>query len=118
MIKENEGGYFHGFINTRRVVYAGGLGQTSALTQRYLPKEAKKSPDGFTWGVVGVGSSALALVILLRFLPRREALRFYQQFMFEEIATLGKVGDVVGNFVLPNQSIRNWITLAQGGEIS
>lgn len=39
----------------------------------------KLSPNGFSWGYEGRGAAQFALALLLRFLPREAALRYYRQ---------------------------------------
>jgi hypothetical protein len=46
------------------------------------------SPDGFNWSYGGSGPAQLALAILLIHTDRHAALRFYQDFKWQYIATL------------------------------
>jgi hypothetical protein len=50
------------------------------------------SPDGFNWGYGGSGPSQLALAILLELKGEEEALKNYQAFKREVIATLPREG--------------------------
>lgn len=57
-----------------------------------LPDESlnvvNHSPDGFAWGYGGSGPAQLALAILLKYMPKENALRYYQAFKFNVIASL------------------------------
>jgi hypothetical protein len=57
------------------------------------------SPDGFNWGYGGSGPSQLALAICLKFVPKEKALKIYQNFKWQHIATLPQ-GDF--EVVIPN----------------
>jgi hypothetical protein len=51
-------------------------------------KVASHSPSGFAWGYGGSGPAQLALAILLKYLPVKDALELYQGFKSAAIATL------------------------------
>ncbi len=46
------------------------------------------SPTGFSWGYGGSGPAQLALAILLRYIPEKEAVLLHQDFKWKFIATL------------------------------
>ena len=46
------------------------------------------SPTGFSWGYGGSGPTQLAMAILLRYLPAREAVHLHQPFKWKFIASL------------------------------
>ncbi len=51
------------------------------------------SPDGFAWGYGGSGPAQLALAVLLEAgLPKRDALRYHQDFKRDHIAPLPECG--------------------------
>lgn len=49
-------------------------------------KHRNHSPSGFSWGFLGSGPAQLSLAILLRFMPTREALTYYQAFKENVVA--------------------------------
>lgn len=63
------------------------------IDDKYLsPAKSQKaynhSPDGFSWGYGGSGPSQLALALLLEVTNKETALKYYQDFKGEIIATL------------------------------
>ena len=62
------------------------------------------SPDGFSWGYLGSGPSQLALAILLEFLPKEKAKKYYQNFKQDIIVNLPK-----DNFEMPVDLVNKWI---------
>lgn len=46
------------------------------------------SPDGFNWSYGGSGPAQLALAILLKFMHKDDAQRYYQSFKFQFIGKL------------------------------
>ena len=58
-----------------------------ALSMEHSRSIIDHSPDGFEWGYNGSGPAQLALSILLLFTDRDTAVRLYQQFKSEIIAT-------------------------------
>lgn len=63
------------------------------LTPKKSQQLANHSPDGFNHGYGGSGPAQLALAICLELFGRAAAQRFYQQFKWEHIATLGHHGE-------------------------
>jgi hypothetical protein len=89
-----------------------GVGATRRVfigNQELSPRKSQRvynhSPDGFNWGYGGSGPSQLALAIMLRYLPRSEALAVYQDFKREVIAGL----PIGHNFELPVEGVLGWI---------
>ena len=72
------------------------------------PKRSQRvynhSPDGFSWAYSGSGPAQLALGILLEFLPKEEAKRYYQKFKSDIIAGLPK-----GDFEMSIDLVNKWI---------
>lgn len=62
------------------------------------------SPDGFNWGYHGSGPAQLALALALLFVPEDKALRCYQEFKRDYIATLPG-GE---NFKLDGRVVKAW----------
>jgi len=48
------------------------------------------SPDGFNWGYRGSGCAQLALAILLEIFSKETALKYYERFKDEVVASLPK----------------------------
>jgi len=65
------------------------------------------SPTGFMWGYGGSGPAQLALAILLRAVGKEKALKHYQRFKWEIIATLPQT-----NFAI-NVDIKKWLEAHQ-----
>ena len=72
-----------GDFSTRQVILDGHI-----LDPRPSQKLRNHSPDGFAWGYGGSGPSQLALAILEQFETDTNALRWYQDFKWDVIATL------------------------------
>lgn len=70
------------------------------------------SPTGFSWGFGGSGPAQLALAILLRYLPEKEAVSLHQGFKWKFIATLPQEDFET------ELDIRGWITQAQRPDTS
>lgn len=62
------------------------------------------SPNGFSWGCCGDGSTQLALAILLRYVPRLTALKLFYDFRCDIISKLPRCG-----FKLSEESVKEWI---------
>jgi hypothetical protein len=58
------------------------------LKPDYSQKIWNKSPTGFAWGYLGSGPSQLALAVMLRVLPKHQAIALHQDFKERFIATL------------------------------
>jgi hypothetical protein len=71
-----------------------------------------KSPSGFEWGYCGSGPAQLALGILLEEFDERTALRYYQAFKREVVASFGakwaidsiSIMSVIGRFEMGGES--------------
>jgi hypothetical protein len=70
------------------------------------------SPTGFSWDYGGSGPAQLALAILLKYLPAREAVRLRQPFKWEFIAALPQE-DFEAEL-----DFRKWIAEARRGDPS
>ena len=68
------------------------------------------SPDGFAWGYGGSGPADLALNILAIFIGQAEAVKYYQDFKWDFIATLPYEGGVI-----KREDILQWIKGRTGG---
>ena len=84
---------------TRRVLIDG-----KELYPTASQKVYNHSPDGFNWGYDGNGPAQLALAILLKYLPKREATKLHQQFKWDMIAKLPQ-----GDFELPVAGVTKWM---------
>jgi hypothetical protein len=91
-------------------------GQVWANGKPLSPERSVKafnhSPSGFSWGFGGSGPAQLALAILLRYLPEKEAVSLHQDFKWKFIATLPQEGFET------ELDIRRWITAAQRPDTS
>lgn len=70
------------------------------------------SPTGFSWGYGGSGPAQLALAILLRYLPAKEAVSLHQAFKWKFIAALPQEDFET------ELDIRGWITATQRPDTS
>jgi hypothetical protein len=64
------------------------------------------SPDGFDWGYGGSGPAQLALAIALTFCRPSTAVRLYQDFKWQFVATLPPEG-----FELDTAVVQSWFLL-------
>ena len=62
------------------------------LTPQKSQQVSNHSPDGFNHGYGGSGPAQLALAICLELFNQTAAVRLYQQFKWEHIATIGHDG--------------------------
>lgn len=72
-----------GTASTREVKLNG-----KPLDPRESLRICNHSPDGFNWGYSGSGPAQLALAVLMEFVSIKNALKYYQEFKEEVIATL------------------------------
>jgi hypothetical protein len=80
-----------GHADTRRILVDG-----EVLDPTRSQRLRNQSPDGFNWGYGGSGPAQLALAILLAAgVPRRRAIRLYQEFKWAIIARLPPRSDFV-----------------------
>lgn len=67
------------------------------------------SPTGFAWGYLGSGPAQLALAILADVTNTRQAMRHYQAFKFEKIATLPR-----GAWTIEEEDVLAWLAAREG----
>lgn len=79
------------------------------LSPRRSQKVWNHSPDGFNWGYGGSGPAQLALALLLEETDRDNALRLYQSFKWDVVASLPKDQ----GWKLSSEEIQQW--LQKGG---
>jgi hypothetical protein len=84
--------------------------------QRLSPRPSQQvvnhSPDGFDWGYGGSGPAQLALAIALRFCRPSTAVRLYQEFKWQFIATFPPEGFELDTAVAQAWFLRRALHLA------
>ena len=75
-----------------------------ALSPKASQKVRNHSPDGFAWGYAGSGPAQLAFALLLHFTSLAFAVKNYQDFKREVIATLPQ-----DDFAIPVAPVLTWI---------
>ena len=80
------------------------------LSARHSQEVYNHSPDGFSWGYAGSGPAQLALAILLTRTDEETALKIYQDFKFEFVASWPNYDFEVGI------ALDDWI-IKKGGKI-
>lgn len=94
-----------GYIETRQVLIDGKpLAPDHSLSLR------SHSPDGFNWGYAGSGPAQLALAILLTFVPKEIALKYYQDFKFQHVALWKQ------SFSIKKNEVRRWLEAKLGAD--
>lgn len=72
-------------------------------------KVRNHSPDGFMWGYGGSGPSQLALALLMEATTVEEALKYYQDFKMDHVAT-----HHMEHYTLDASVIYDWLDNAAG----
>ena len=69
------------------------------------------SPDGYSWNYAGSGPSQLSLALLLEITTKEEALKYYQDFKFDKIATLPP-----DDFRMTGEEVYEWLLRKRNNE--
>lgn len=91
---------FYGEAKTSKVWF----GEKELRSAKTISSKNKSAP-GFAWGYYGAGPAQLAMTILLELTDVETALRLYQEFKAEVIATYPTDEDMV----LPTARILEWL---------
>ena len=70
-------------------------GSAGAQVEGLPPQHVRHSPTGYEWGYGGSGPADLALNILRAFTSEEEADQLYQEFKWDVIASLPRVGGTI-----------------------
>ena len=83
------------------------------LTPGESLKLIRHSPDGFNWGYSGSGPAQLALALMIAFIGKENATKYYQKFKTDVISKLPREAD----FILDEEDIKIWMEENIHGDI-